>query len=354
MTYAPTLAYRPVQAFTARPALRFGKTHDDICMTTDFQDEASTFEAERRMRDVTDFIFANKQALMGSGWLPKTSEIAAMPYRKPNVQFVSDVPNIDSQALALQRLGGSRPNNDVFVHVTDPGVGVQATHDRAILVTDRYGIYVGPNNGSLGLVAKSLESRGENYRLLPIDFVKVRDFERLRTGNPAYQIPHTFHGRDVFAVVAAAIANGVEPEKFQDDKRAGITPINRTPFSQCVNVLPLNVGDKTAFYGLRDKTMGDIKSDLSISLPQRDALIKDNAQFRLYWQNEGRMNQLTMPFKGFFSQVNPHQFLCYAGSTYSPLPGAFLVDFAENQGNLSDRIGLPAGVAQQMTIERIS
>ncbi|MGA7614674.1 MAG: SAM-dependent chlorinase/fluorinase [Thermoanaerobaculia bacterium] len=79
----------------------------------------------------------------------------------------------------------------IFVAVIDPGVGTS----RKILAAEEEGqVFVAPDNGLLSLVL------GEEAAIHSAE-------------NPAYFLPggsSTFHGRDRFAPVAAALANGIE------------------------------------------------------------------------------------------------------------------------------------------------
>jgi S-adenosylmethionine hydrolase len=85
------------------------------------------------------------------------------------------------------------PRGTVHVAIVDPGVGSKR---RAIAIqTERY-FFVGPDNGVL-----SFALRGEKIN-------RIRTLE-----NKAYflePVSQTFHGRDVFAPVAAHLARGVE------------------------------------------------------------------------------------------------------------------------------------------------
>jgi hypothetical protein len=85
------------------------------------------------------------------------------------------------------------PAGTIFVAVVDPGVG---TH-RAILAiqTDKY-LFLAPDNGLLGF----LEKDG-----------KIKQIVHVRKSKYFLQpVSNTFHGRDIFAPVAAHLANGVE------------------------------------------------------------------------------------------------------------------------------------------------
>ncbi len=89
----------------------------------------------------------------------------------------------------------------VHLAVIDPGVG---TARRGLVVRGGDGrLYVGPDNGLLVPAAEKLGGLEAAWALT----------------NTAYMlepVSHTFHGRDVFAPVAAHLARGISPEEFGD------------------------------------------------------------------------------------------------------------------------------------------
>ncbi len=84
--------------------------------------------------------------------------------------------------------------DSVHVAVVDPGVG---TDRRPLVVECDRGILVGPDNGILMPAARALGFKGA--------FQVEKAEYRLQT------ISHTFHGRDIFAPVAAHLSLGVVP-----------------------------------------------------------------------------------------------------------------------------------------------
>jgi S-adenosylmethionine hydrolase len=82
----------------------------------------------------------------------------------------------------------------VHVAVIDPGVG---TARRGVVVRTPGGVLVGPDNGLLPWAADALGGAGEAIALTNRQWF-ARDVSR------------TFHGRDIFAPVAARIAAGAE------------------------------------------------------------------------------------------------------------------------------------------------
>jgi len=85
------------------------------------------------------------------------------------------------------------PEGTVHLAVVDPGVG---TDRRPVAFRHRGQYFVGPDNGMFALVTDNE----------PVDGVELRNQEYWLTSNPS----STFHGRDIFASVAAHLATGVE------------------------------------------------------------------------------------------------------------------------------------------------
>jgi S-adenosylmethionine hydrolase len=89
------------------------------------------------------------------------------------------------------------PLGTIHVAVVDPGVG---TKRRPIIVETKRNFYVGPDNGLLMLAAQK-EGLRHVYHV----------------NNPQYmlhRVSRTFHGRDIFAPVAANLARGRSPFEF--------------------------------------------------------------------------------------------------------------------------------------------
>ena len=108
----------------------------------------------------------------------------------PVVDIFPDLPPFHVQAAAylLPAYSQYLPDNSVCVCVVDPGVG---TNRRALVVRADSRWYVGPDNGLFSILIRRA--------------VDVQVFEI--TWRPE-QLSKSFHGRDLFAPVAAAIARG--------------------------------------------------------------------------------------------------------------------------------------------------
>lgn len=101
--------------------------------------------------------------------------------------------NVVSAAYVLLGAYQQFPAGTIHLAVVDPGVG--SSRRGIILRTDRY-TFVGPDNGLFSLVTPE---SAEAFEIRPSRYL------------PA-SVSNTFHGRDIFAPVAAALAGGVKPE----------------------------------------------------------------------------------------------------------------------------------------------
>ena len=89
------------------------------------------------------------------------------------------------------------PKGTIHVAVVDPGVG---TERRLILLETEEYFFVGPDNGIFWPVIVA------NPDIRVIHLTESRYF--------LPHITHTFHGRDIFAPVAAHLSRGVDPRKM--------------------------------------------------------------------------------------------------------------------------------------------
>lgn len=161
------------------------------------------------------------------------------------------------------------PPGTIHVGVVDPGVG---TARQGIVATTSDYTYVGPNNG---LFAPAVGQNLKNLYKIEVDSV-----------NPNHT--NTFHGRDIFAKLAALLSRG---EKISDYT----TPLPAENFvdlelvqNQIVHID--NYGNLKVYNDCSDYSPGDM---LTI-----------------------RINQFKkqIPYVRTFGDVNPGEFLAYQGS----------------------------------------
>ena len=105
--------------------------------------------------------------------------------------------NIRSANFTLRACYKNFPAQTIFVAVVDPGVGSER---RAILVEAGEYFFVAPDNGLLSFAF----NESKNFRV----------FQLTNRTFFARDISSSFHGRDIFAPVAAHLSNGVEPEQL--------------------------------------------------------------------------------------------------------------------------------------------
>lgn len=121
--------------------------------------------------------------------------------RSPGVPFVDLTHGIAPQdvrqaALALRQSVPYFPEGTLFVCVVDPGVGSQR---RILWARGARHQYLAPDNGLLSW----------------LDGERLRELRAVTNGSLFLKpVSATFHGRDVFAPVAAALARGLNPARL--------------------------------------------------------------------------------------------------------------------------------------------
>jgi S-adenosyl-L-methionine hydrolase (adenosine-forming) len=135
------------------------------------------------------------------------------------IDITHDVPAyaIAGAAFTLAQAWRYFPKETVHLVVVDPGVG---SSRRPIIAEAGGHLFVAPDNGVLTMVFDAVKN------------CKVREITA--SGFFRKPVSHTFHGRDIFAPVAARLALGVSPVRFgrriQDAVRAGFSrPIQKSP-----------------------------------------------------------------------------------------------------------------------------
>ena len=163
--------------------------------------------------------------------------------------------DIQEGALTLWRAAPFFPEGTIHVYVVDPGVGT-ARRPLAARLGERY--YVGPDNGLLTALIEDAEREGQAMEFIHLD-------------QPKYwrpRVSHTFHGRDIFAPVAAHLANGVAlhdlGSPFTDPIRLELVRPQRTERGWTAHIAAID-------------TFGNLATDL----PMSALLDSANVQFRV-------------------------------------------------------------------------
>lgn len=105
--------------------------------------------------------------------------------------------NIREAAFKLALTAQYFPSNTIHLVVIDPGVG---SARKALIVLTTHYFFVGPDNGVLSLAAEKDEIKS---------IIEIQNKEFFLT-----HVSNTFHGRDIFAPVAAFLAKKVPLKKF--------------------------------------------------------------------------------------------------------------------------------------------
>ena len=123
------------------------------------------------------------------------------------VDLFADAPAYDVEAAAylLAAYAPAFDKGDVFLCVVDPGVGTDARTPAAVRADGRF--YVGPDNGLFNVVAR---------RARALAWWEI-------TWRPERLSP-SFHGRDLFAPVAARLARGEAVPGAEVEASARIRP----------------------------------------------------------------------------------------------------------------------------------
>jgi S-adenosyl-L-methionine hydrolase (adenosine-forming) len=205
----------------------------------------------------------------------------------------------------------------VHVAVVDPGVG---TNRRAIAVEAGDRVFVGPDNGVLSWAAQGAGGPRRAYEL---------------TNAKLWLEPvsATFHGRDVFAPVAAQLANGLEIDAVGDEVELGTLVTLPQPTRR------IRDGGAEGEVLTVDR-FGNI--ELSIAAVDLDRLgVRPGTAITVAL---GR-RKLTVPYQETFGAVPPGELVAY-------LDSAGCVALAVNGGNAAQRLGLPPGAHVRLTADQ--
>jgi len=213
--------------------------------------------------------------------------------------------NIRMGAFILASATPYFPQGTVHVAVVDPGVG---TKRRPIIIQTRQNFYVGPDNGLLLLSARKEE-------ISHVYHIK----------NPKYMRPKisaTFHGRDIFAPVAAYLAMGCSPSQFGPEIQDYVVPQFAKSYMKKCEVIGevIYVDD-----------FGNVVTNISSKdLEELETRISDLLHVRI-----GR-NTFDMRFCSAYGEVPARTPLIIVGSHD-------FLEFSINQGNASKMFKLKIG-----------
>jgi S-adenosylmethionine hydrolase len=211
--------------------------------------------------------------------------------------------NIRMAAYVLASAAPHFPKDTIHIAVVDPGVG---TKRQPLLIQTKFSFYIGPDNGVLVLAAKR---RGIKH------ICKISNKKLMLS-----KVSSTFHGRDIFAPVAAHLANGTPPAKFGPEIRKIVIP----RFAKIIkrrNTLTGEVMHIDDFGNIitnfEEKELGQIK-------------IKDTVNVKL------KNTKLRLKFSEAYIEGECHKPLALIGSHNS-------LEIAINQGNAAQLFKIRSG-----------
>lgn len=182
------------------------------------------------------------------------------------------------------------PRGTVHLAVVDPGVGGRR---RAVVARGARHLYVAPDNGLLSMVEE---------RDGPLQFYEIQRFT-LESHSA------TFHGRDIFAPVAAHLARGVAPREIGPPVDEPVRL--EKPLSPCVLLVD---------------RFGNLITSIEEGRP-----------------GEVEVHGAVIPVRGSYSDVEPGSLLALWGSDGR-------LEVSVNQGNAAERLG--AGPGTPVTVRR--
>lgn len=213
----------------------------------------------------------------------------------PVIDLFADLPTFQPRAASFLLPAYTRspfPKGTVHVCVVDPGVG---TERRAVILLADGRWYVGPDNGLLhGVVATARQTQAWTVLWRP------------ETASAS------FHGRDLFAPVAAALACGVKPGQTAPLLVEPLDPavLRRPEWSTDLDEIIYFDRFGNAMTGLRGE---DCPADRQLTVRGR-----------------------ALPFSRTYGLVSPGAAFWYVNSNG-------LVEIAVNGGSARDRLGLVIG-----------
>jgi S-adenosyl-L-methionine hydrolase (adenosine-forming) len=212
-------------------------------------------------------------------------------------------------ALAIGSAYSYFPARTIHVVVVDPSVG---TDRRPLLVSGETQYFVAPDNGVLSLIYEREESllvrhaNVEHYYLQPVS--------------------KTFHGRDIFAPIAAWLSKGSQAASMGDE----ITDYKKF-------AMPKPKPAEGALKGvvLRVDSFGNLVTNFRPEDLPASALEHGAVQFQIGSQTVSRLVDT-------FAKGNPGEPFAYIGSNG-------FVEFGVNRGNASKALGAGRGVSVALT-----
>ncbi len=233
------------------------------------------------------------------------------------IDLAHDVPpqSIEAAAYLLWSTATHFPPGTIHLAVVDPGVG---TARRGLVIECQGGYLVGPDNGLLIPAAHALSPRGA-YSI----------------ENPALMGPapsRTFHGRDVFAPVAARLAAGMRPNQVGP---AVLDPVELKLFDARVE----EAKDKPSVLGrvLHVDRFGNLITNIIYGLlAQANLIPTEPGKGGPHFDVKVGTKSHEVPFVPTYGLAKPQELLATIG-------GGGLLELAVREGSAADRWAAKVG-----------
>jgi hypothetical protein len=223
--------------------------------------------------------------------------------------------DVHTAAFMLAAAAPAFPPATIHAAVVDPQVG---SHRRVLALEKEGHTYLAPDNGLLTLVAHNELLCGPGGP--PATIISVENSRFFRT-----EVSSTFHGRDIFAPVAAALANGTKLDELGPPVRSIVT-----------FYLPMPKCEKGCVAGmvLYVDPFGNIVTNVS------------GAALAKYVPGQVEVRMMGAVIHGLsraYSDVPAGALLAYIGS-------AGLLEVAVNRQSAAVRLGATLGTPLQVTV----
>jgi S-adenosyl-L-methionine hydrolase (adenosine-forming) len=217
--------------------------------------------------------------------------------------------DLEAAAFTLVASYGTFPLGTIHVVVVDPGVG---STRRPIIVSAEEHFFVGPDNG----IFTYIYDRDPSHQTFHVTAEKY--FRQ--------PVSTTFHGRDIFAPVAAALSKGVKPKAFGPPVKDPVrltTPL--TPVIQNDGQVEGRIIHIDRFGNCITNLTGEILKD------EHATLLVNEKEIRT--------------FRDFYSDASPNELFGIWGS-------AGFLEIAVNGGSAALTLGVKRGEAVILTQRR--
>ncbi|MDA1189383.1 MAG: SAM-dependent chlorinase/fluorinase [Chloroflexi bacterium] len=195
--------------------------------------------------------------------------------------------NVAQGAFVLDNAVQYFPSDAVHVAVVDPGVG---TSRQPIALSTSAGFFIGPDNGIFTHVLRRLGHMTGAEVPEGCSAVVLDKTEYWR-----HPVSNTFHGRDIFAPVAAHLAKGVPMEKLGSPIDSLVSLKLSQPFVR---------GNHVEGRILHVDSFGNLISDIPASLIDRDVV-----SVRIADRTNSGLNETYGVGEGLMALVGSHGYL---------------------------------------------